>query len=460
MRANAGLLGALFITIAVFAALFAGTVSALLPWWLTLLLFSPPLVIAAGSRWPLLAMLITTLVVFGVLPLGGQRFTDVIVMSFVLFMIAVYWRTIPEVFTRYRRMWVFLALLMLWTGLMVVYAHFYRRNQLAWIYLETMSLAYWMVLIPAALIANNEKTATWALRLLILMSVILSILSVAQAFTGMRLSISNNARVDQMTAVSGGVEGIARSFMPGILLVMFSYLTALANLLKRTGNTLMWSLVLIATVGGLYVSFGRAVWAAVGVGTVLVAVLSGRDALRRFVLVGMPVAALAASLIWIIKPDMISGAITRVLSVRSEGAGLSSSLGWRLIENEFARQTIINNPLLGVGPGGEYKPRLIDMRAFSAQTHYIHNGYFFIMLKIGLVGFILYMAHYLHIMWHCFREWQLRDINTSSRIGLLAVMALALMLNFTQPELMTGSTVMCFAVLAPCILSSRPKLAT
>lgn len=458
MRANAGLLGALFITIAVFFALFAGMVSAVLPWWFSLLLFSPPLIIAAGSRWPLLAMLITMLFVFGVLPLGGQRFVDVIVMSFVLFIIVVYWRKIPEVFARHRRMWVLLGLLMLWTGLMVVYAHSYRQNQLAWIYEEAMSLGYWLVLIPAALIAHNEKTAIWALRLLILMSVILSILSITQAFTGVLLSISNNARVDQMSAVSGGVEGIARSFMPGILLVIFSYLTALANLLKRTGNTLTWSIVLITTMGAVYVSFGRAVWAATAVGTVLVAILSGRDAFRRFVLIGVPLMILAACLIWIVKPGMVEGAITRILSVRTEGAGLSSSLGWRLIENEFARQTLMNNPLLGIGPGGEYKPRLIDMRAFSSQTHYIHNGYFFVMLKIGLIGFVLYMTHYLHIMWNCFREWRLQDVNTSSRIALLTVMAQTLMLNFTQPEFMTGSTVICFAVLAPCILSSRPKL--
>lgn len=460
MRANAGLLGAVFITIAVFFALFAGMVSAVLPWWFTLVLFSPPLVIAAGSRWPLLAMLITILFVFGVLPLGGQRFVDVIVMSFVFFMIAVYWRKIPEVFARYRRMWVFLGLLMFWTGLMVVYAHFYRRNQMAWIYEEAMSLAYWLVLIPAALIAYNEKTATWALRLLILMSVILSLLSIAQALTGMRLSLSSNARVDAMDAISGGVEGISRSFVPGIVLVMFSFLTALANLLRRTGQTAVWSVVLLITAGALYVSFGRAVWAAMGVGTFLVAILSGRQALKRFALVGLPLMVLAACLIWIVKPDVIAGIITRILSVRTEGAGLSSSLGWRIAENHFARLTILSNPLIGIGPGGEYKPRLIDWRAFSAQTHYIHNGYFFIMLKIGLIGFVFYMLNYLHIMWRCMKEWRLPEVNTSSRIALLTVMLLTMMLNFTQPEFMTGSTVICFAVLAPCILSSRPKLAS
>lgn len=70
-----------------------------------------------------------------------------------------------------------------------------------------------------------------------------------------------------------------------------------------------------------------------------------------------------------------------------------STLRWRDFEYQYALPAILENPLTGIGLGAVYRPALdgIDGFRFNGQ-HYVHNAHVWIMMKVGLPGYGLFMA--------------------------------------------------------------------
>ncbi len=83
--------------------------------------------------------------------------------------------------------------------------------------------------------------------------------------------------------------------------------------------------------------------------------------------------------------EFAEAVVTRALSVEEEG-GEESSMGARYHENREAIEPIMDNFVLGLGHGGEYKKRLDPDPKFVEQAMYIHNGYLYIQLKYGIFG--------------------------------------------------------------------------
>ncbi len=79
--------------------------------------------------------------------------------------------------------------------------------------------------------------------------------------------------------------------------------------------------------------------------------------------------------------------VGRVLSYKEEG-GRGTSVGARLDENRQALKPMQQNFWTGLGHGGEYKTYLNPEDEFVEQAIYIHNGYFYIQLKYGILGIL------------------------------------------------------------------------
>ena len=68
-----------------------------------------------------------------------------------------------------------------------------------------------------------------------------------------------------------------------------------------------------------------------------------------------------------------------------------SSTQWRLIENEYAIPKFLENPILGIGPGSEYRRPLDQRGPEDSITHFIHNAYLWLLVDVGLVGFLPFL---------------------------------------------------------------------
>lgn len=82
----------------------------------------------------------------------------------------------------------------------------------------------------------------------------------------------------------------------------------------------------------------------------------------------------------------------------------SESLEWRYTENKYAIRTIIEHPLFGIGIGNHYRPPIFGIE--DTLTWYIHNAYLFILLKLGLIGFIPFLWFYIGFLKRGFSNWK------------------------------------------------------
>lgn len=441
MRANAGLLGIVIVTMAVLIALFGGMLSSILPWWLTLLLFAPPFLIWAGAKWPLVVMLTALLAAYGFLPFGLLA-ADAIVMAFVFFIILVYRKELGRVLQTFASIWWTLALLMVWAGISVFYGYFYHGNYLNYMYHDSVSVAYWLIMIPIILIGNDKKKASQAMAAVIAMAVLLATVALLQSIFKLRLNFSGLSKVAELTSEEGGIAGLARSSIPGVLLLMFVFLIAVFKVITpETKRKTLWFMLLTLCFLGIFVTFGRAVWAVTFMCAVMGAMMVGRQEFNRLLIFGGLFILTLLVIIALTRPEFLVGAAKRMFSLQDEFSGRSESLKWRLVENTFAYPTMRANPIMGIGLGGEYKPRLIDMRAFTAQTYYIHNGYFYITMKMGFIGMGLYMLHYLNIIFTCWKNQRTPGVDRACQIAVVVLFFGTLILNVTQPEFMQGPSI-------------------
>jgi O-antigen ligase len=71
-----------------------------------------------------------------------------------------------------------------------------------------------------------------------------------------------------------------------------------------------------------------------------------------------------------------------------------SSVQWRVLETDYALQSIAQHPWLGIGLANAYRPILDrDQYAYSERPeiglrYYIHNVYLWVWVDMGLVGLI------------------------------------------------------------------------
>jgi O-antigen ligase len=85
---------------------------------------------------------------------------------------------------------------------------------------------------------------------------------------------------------------------------------------------------------------------------------------------------------------------TRVLEgLTSNVRSRDSSVLWREAENRLARASIADHPVLGIGFGEPYRPRIIgEPFADAGGQLYVHDAYLGVMVKTGTVGAVLLLG--------------------------------------------------------------------
>lgn len=431
-------------------AVFLGLVAVFLPWFILIPAFLVPLFIAAAWWRPEYAMAIMVTVLGGFLPdfllpslpfLGGTLRTQDIFLFFVALI------CILKHGTDFARWWpglrpfaAPLAALLLIVAFNVVYSKLVRGNATPGIIEELrpfvfFTLPLWLVMMidsPSAL-----RRLFWAL---IVGATLLAIAQIVQATTA--LHIIHGSRLEDATVGGNDVSGVIRSTVPGVYLMIFALLAVVARYLAGRQGLLTVSSLCSIYAGALLFTFGRALWGATLLGLFLVAWSFGGVRLLRFVVVMAVVGMVAVGGVTVFKPETADTMYERALSVKDEGSA-RTSLGWRLEENRLAWARIRQQPLVGIGLGGVYKPFSLEAD-WEGESRTTHNSHVFIQLKLGAVGSVT-LAWLLLVYWRqagrLLRSMPKTDLGRPLVVAMRVMLSMVLITALIRPEWSEPATV-------------------
>lgn len=331
-------------------------------------------------------------------------------------------------------------------------------NTVPYIYRDGRAFIYWLWLPLLYWLAVREVPGGAKLaRVMVFMAVAVSVIALLQ-YT-FNIQIAREGRVGGLETLGVIENDLTRVQMQGYSFVMVGLAWALVTA-TRGGQRLFLALPLILLfAAALYVNFGRALWAWSLLAVLMCAVVLG---LRRAALLGsalMVLAVLGVASLAMLRPAVIDSAVNRVVSLADEGA-IRTSGGWRRLENEASAARIAQSPLVGIGLGGEYRGWLAEIRTFSEHTRYVHNGYVFIAVKLGIPALLVLLWLTLLPWWRAFRQRQQVRVGPQAMWYAVVASWLPVMgLSFTQPEIVTPQTVllMCMGL---TLMIHRPPAAT
>lgn len=229
-------------------------------------------------------------------------------------------------------------------------------------------------------------------------------------------------------------KDVTRIVPPGLSTVFVSFGAVACILVLETTVKRKWPrfLQLALTGIGLLLTFLRSYWIAlIFVFLLLGHILRGDDR-RKLIKWGLvSIGSGAVLLLFIFSfPDsrvfkLASASIDRVSTLGRSGTfqGEDSSVNWRKIENRYAVSAILSHPLIGLGMGAKYRPwdPRLDWRDADGKVHdyrkNIHNGYLWILLQSGVIGFLSLAWISVTFLIRGFRNW--RDIANERLKGIV-----------------------------------------
>jgi O-antigen ligase len=240
-----------------------------------------------------------------------------------------------------------------------------------------------------------------------------------------------------------------RIIPPGEVLIFVMLISAICTLVimnRPFFKTIHFYLIPILG-GGLLLTYNRQYWASIVFSLfIFILLLSNIWKSRLFSLLAMASIFLILIIIPITRlsktgrvySDSIVERFSSLFSVKQTFA--SGSLEWRKIENQYALRSIVRHPLLGIGLRNVYRPPLpgMDMLSGWDTKHFVHNGYLYVLVDMGILGFLALVWFFFLFLFRGFSNWRkIRDpVDKSTVIGFtISGIALAFSILF-EPRVM------------------------
>jgi O-antigen ligase len=205
---------------------------------------------------------------------------------------------------------------------------------------------------------------------------------------------------------------------------------------------------------GVIISLSRAIWLSLALGLIVIFVLVDRRRKMQLTLlvIGSVMATAAVGLV--LFQDVLTLILVtlfdRLLSLESAFSADISLIN-RFIEIETVWELFKHNPILGYGFGVDYRYYSL-VYEHSRETSFVHNGYFGLLYRHGLLGTVLLLYFYAASAWHGVRLYLDRSTQLPLRVlGLIAVaclVAVALVTNSNNPFAVSDKTLMIAAAAA------------
>ncbi|MCP4536929.1 MAG: O-antigen ligase family protein [Chloroflexi bacterium] len=266
------------------------------------------------------------------------------------------------------------------------------------------------------LIRTRDQLMTLVVGMFVIATVV-GILMIAQQAVGTSVTILPG-RVETAGVGDTDFSGVTRILPPGQSMIQVMFMPAFIlfvfhNHLGRARGLVFGAVLALSA--ALAFTFNRSTWAGMAASIAVVFWFSNKNQRKNlflFLCIIMVFGAIAIPLLGMYFPQLndIFGALyIRAMSLfTGDEVKYSSSWQWRVMENEYALKVIKQHPLLGIGPGNNYRPRV--RLGGDSNTGYMHNAYFFILMDLGLVGFIPFVWFSVLFMVRAYRLWStIRD---------------------------------------------------
>lgn len=221
--------------------------------------------------------------------------------------------------------------------------------------------------------------------------------------------------------------------------VLFTLLTiSICLIIYLKSKLIKFIMVLSAGLFGiaLFATFSRGYWLAAIISLLCVALFSPKA--EKLKITGYMLVLTVITLIFIeIFFGNIGGFILKAVAERFESLGETSkdiSLLNRIIESKAVIGYIKSNPILGYGLGATYKFKSLIPR--EMPTWYVHNGFLFLFLKLGLLGTFSFLMFYLLSIYNGYVCIKKVDSNFIKAIlvGIISCLIAILPLSLSSPQ--------------------------
>lgn len=452
-----GYLGPIIILVALCVALFGGLIVSYLPWFFVLGgVFLVAVVAAAGVR-PHFALLFVLMLVFEVIPQGLQPrvpvgpgrlqlYDIVILLLSVLVLLRAWAQGQRPLYSLGPVRWPLYYLLACLSS-SLIYVRFFAPNQLA--LAEARQQIMWLVVPLMVLSVDTAKRYRFMVWSIVAVGLIIALYVTIQSLFGIR--IMTGARVEMLDRLN---SDITRSIAGGgVYIVVFAFFLILNRMIEGRIFWLWAGLAALLLVSGLAVQFGRGVWIATTIGLLISAALfRGFGGVVRVVIGATIAIAIVFSAALVFKPRLAEAVADRLTGIGAEVES-GQSFGWRVMEIRDALPRIEQQPMTGVGIGGDYR----RTSHLSQETTYIHNGYLYFPLKMGLFAAFVPFAF--------IAAFVVTIRQAKSRAGLAAdpgfvaalcgAFAVPVITSYTQPEWSATQGVAAYAILMGLALLYR-----
>ena len=247
-------------------------------------------------------------------------------------------------------------------------------------------------------------------------------------------------------------------------MVLFLGLFVLISLwFAKKCNGIVVCALAIPMVFSLLLSYRRGAWIACVLGLIALAIAHSRGTKRnkthrRWLVPAVTGLAVTIALISTNSSTASSLVVERVQSIMDTSDDPSNV--FRIMDALNALNTFAKHPVFGVGLGGKYdveytSPQVTD-EFWDSVDRASHNGYLYILYKMGIVGFIVYVT----VFWRFWKVWsQARRYSPPEGYGSVMIYAggvgaLAILINnMTSPVTDSLRPAILLAVSMGCVVS-------
>lgn len=312
---------------------------------------------------------------------------------------------------------------------------------------------YYLLFFAVTNLVQDKKQLRLLAAGLIFLAFGVSIAAVLQALVGPSLRLIPG-RVETLSTLAEEVRGINRILPPGQTLVfaMSIVLGCLIVLDKPNAKHMAYYLIFGFLAAGNILAFSRSTWISICVSMLILFILASRKQEMKILRIFIFALSLAVIIVLSVKIAdtgiyrYITSSYSRAASLFSGKMKHSGTLTTRYKEIRYAVKSIKKHPVMGIGLGNTYRPGIWK----KDKGYYAHNGYIWILLKTGLVGFIPFLFFLLIAIIQGFRNFFTIKDNFLKTLALGASLAIIAICISSQvnPLFMQDSSIPVIAILA------------
>jgi len=238
--------------------------------------------------------------------------------------------------------------------------------------------------------------------------------------------------------VEGGIElgGIKRVSVPGLSFLIFSIYYLIQDLLNECKRKFIKFLGLIICLLGILVAFGRMRFFSLFIGLIILAFFLKQKQRRKLLFLSFGTICLVIFSCFVLFNVGSESIKRRLLSTFEMSTYYGTSLTARFYENLDAINSIKQNPVLGIGFGKDYRGSGLLKTRFSGDFTYIHNGYFYILIKFGIIALLPLFWIGAVFFRNCINGCRyLSGFNLIVNIASFITMISIMIMSFTQAEI-------------------------